>query len=153
MSPSIWQLLLVVIVVFVIFGAGKLPKVMGDLGKGVRNLKDGLKGDDEETKELASEKIEEKKGEKKVTFVGWKGWFSNLAPCRLAHLAAPGVNTYSPLRVNAYGTLSGKRRHLHFFDVVLTWYWACRHIHGNSSCCWDFGADEGCSSSAVWRCA
>ncbi|MDA0782656.1 MAG: twin-arginine translocase TatA/TatE family subunit [Rickettsiales bacterium] len=65
MSPSIWQLLLVVIVVFVIFGAGKLPKVMGDLGKGVRNLKDGLKGDDEETKELASEKIEEKKGEKK----------------------------------------------------------------------------------------
>ena len=43
MSPSIWQLLLVVLVVFVIFGAGKLPKVMGDLGKGVKNLKDGLK--------------------------------------------------------------------------------------------------------------
>lgn len=51
MSPSIWQLLLVVVVIFVIFGAGKLPKVMGDLGKGVKNLRDGLKGEDEKKKE------------------------------------------------------------------------------------------------------
>lgn len=65
MSPSIWQLLLVVLVIFVIFGAGKLPKVMGDLGKGVKNLKDGLKGEEEETKELASQKIEEKKDKNK----------------------------------------------------------------------------------------
>ena len=50
MSPSIWQLLLVVLVVFVIFGAGKLPKVMGDLGKGIKNLKDGLKDGEKEDK-------------------------------------------------------------------------------------------------------
>jgi sec-independent protein translocase protein TatA len=48
MSPSIFQLLLVVLVIFVLFGAGKLPKVMGDLGKGIRNLKDGLKEDSKE---------------------------------------------------------------------------------------------------------
>ena len=67
MSPSIWQLLLVVIVIFVIFGAGKLPRVMGDLGKGVKNLKDGLKGEGEEDspKELKSEKAEEKREEDK----------------------------------------------------------------------------------------
>lgn len=35
------------LIVFVIFGAGKLPKVMGDLGKGVKNLRDGLKGEEE----------------------------------------------------------------------------------------------------------
>ena len=48
MGMSALHLLLVLIVVFVIFGAGKLPKVMGDVGKGVRNLREGLKGEDEQ---------------------------------------------------------------------------------------------------------
>jgi sec-independent protein translocase protein TatA len=47
MGPSIWHLLLVVVVVFILFGAGKLPTVMGDLGKGVKNLREGLKGEEE----------------------------------------------------------------------------------------------------------
>jgi sec-independent protein translocase protein TatA len=47
MGLSFWHLLLILIVVFVIFGAGKLPKVMGDIGKGVRAMRDGLKGDDQ----------------------------------------------------------------------------------------------------------
>lgn len=47
MSVGFWQIILIVLVVFVIFGAGKLPNVMGDLGKGLRNFKDGLKGDDD----------------------------------------------------------------------------------------------------------
>jgi sec-independent protein translocase protein TatA len=58
MGMSISHLLLIVIVVFIIFGAGKLPKVMGDLGKGIRNLKDGLNGDDEADEKA---KIEEQK--------------------------------------------------------------------------------------------
>lgn len=45
-APGIFKLLLVVIVVFTVFGAGKLPDVMGDLGKGIKNLKDGLKGEE-----------------------------------------------------------------------------------------------------------
>lgn len=49
-SLSHW--LIVLVVVFIIFGAGKLPKVMGDIGKGVRSLKEGLKGEDEATKKL-----------------------------------------------------------------------------------------------------
>lgn len=40
------ELLLILLIVFVIFGAGKLPKVMNDIGKGVRGMKDGLRGDD-----------------------------------------------------------------------------------------------------------
>jgi sec-independent protein translocase protein TatA len=48
MGMSALHLMLVLIVVFVIFGAGKLPKVMGDVGKGVRNLREGLKGEDEQ---------------------------------------------------------------------------------------------------------
>jgi sec-independent protein translocase protein TatA len=44
---SFWHLLLILIVVFTLFGAGKLPKVMGDVGKGIRSLREGLKGEDE----------------------------------------------------------------------------------------------------------
>jgi sec-independent protein translocase protein TatA len=47
MGLSFWHLLLILIVVFIIFGAGRLPKVMGDVGKGIRNLREGLKGEDE----------------------------------------------------------------------------------------------------------
>jgi sec-independent protein translocase protein TatA len=47
MGFSFSHLLLLLLIIFVIFGAGKLPKVMGDIGKGVRNLREGLKGEDE----------------------------------------------------------------------------------------------------------
>lgn len=46
MGLSIWHILVVLIVVLVVFGAGKLPNVMGDLGKGIRNFKAGMGGDD-----------------------------------------------------------------------------------------------------------
>lgn len=52
MSIGIWQLVLILIIVFVIFGAGKLPKVMGDVGKGIRQLKSGLKAEDSEPGQL-----------------------------------------------------------------------------------------------------
>ncbi len=47
MSIGIWQLILILAIVFILFGAGKLPRVMGDLGKGIRSMKEGLKGEDE----------------------------------------------------------------------------------------------------------
>jgi sec-independent protein translocase protein TatA len=49
MSIGFWQLVLILLIVLLVFGAGKLPKVMGDLGKGVRSLREGLKeGEDKE---------------------------------------------------------------------------------------------------------
>ncbi len=46
------EILIILIVVLVVFGAGKLPRVMGDLGKGLRSFKDGLKGEgDDEGKD------------------------------------------------------------------------------------------------------
>jgi sec-independent protein translocase protein TatA len=47
MSIGIWQVVLILLIVLILFGAGKLPKVMGDLAKGVRNFKKGLSEDDE----------------------------------------------------------------------------------------------------------
>ncbi len=43
MSLGMGELLLVLVIVFVLFGAGKLPQVMGDIGKGIKSLKKGLK--------------------------------------------------------------------------------------------------------------
>ncbi|WP_114391577.1 twin-arginine translocase TatA/TatE family subunit [Oleisolibacter albus] len=48
MSIGIWQILIILLIVLILFGAGKLPKVMGDVAKGVKNFKQGLKDDDEE---------------------------------------------------------------------------------------------------------
>ncbi len=43
MSFGLWEMLLVLLAVVIMFGAGKLPQVMGDVARGVRNFRDGLK--------------------------------------------------------------------------------------------------------------
>lgn len=43
MGLSIWHVLIVLVIVLVLFGAGKLPRVMGDLAKGIKSFKEGLK--------------------------------------------------------------------------------------------------------------
>lgn len=49
MGISFWQILIVLLLVVVLFGVGKgkIPQIMGDLGKGLRSFKDGIKGEDE----------------------------------------------------------------------------------------------------------
>ncbi|MFL5337373.1 MAG: twin-arginine translocase TatA/TatE family subunit [Geminicoccaceae bacterium] len=46
MSVGIWQVVLILAIVLIIFGAGKLPQVMGDVAKGVKSFKSGLKDDE-----------------------------------------------------------------------------------------------------------
>ncbi|HSK41498.1 MAG TPA: twin-arginine translocase TatA/TatE family subunit [Arenibaculum sp.] len=46
MSIGIWQVVLILLAVLILFGAGKLPTVMGDVAKGIRNFKAGLHDDD-----------------------------------------------------------------------------------------------------------
>lgn len=42
-SFSIWHLLIVLVVVVVIFGAGRLPSAMNDLAKGIKAFRSGMK--------------------------------------------------------------------------------------------------------------
>ena len=44
---GIWQIVLVLAIVLILFGAGKLPKVMGDLAKGVKTFRSGLKDEED----------------------------------------------------------------------------------------------------------
>lgn len=53
MGLSFWHLVVVLVVVLVVFGAGRLPNVMGDLGKGIRSFKEGLNADTkDDTKQI-----------------------------------------------------------------------------------------------------
>ncbi len=54
MSIGIWQVILVLCIVMILFGAGKLPKVMGDFAKGIKAFKKGLHEDDEDNSKLVS---------------------------------------------------------------------------------------------------
>ena len=40
-----WEIILILVIVLIIFGAGKLPKVAGELAKGIKSFKEGLKED------------------------------------------------------------------------------------------------------------
>jgi len=51
MSIGVWQVVLILAIVLIIFGAGKLPRVMGDVAKGVKSFKKGLNEDDDAEKD------------------------------------------------------------------------------------------------------
>ena len=44
---SIPHLLIVVVIILVLFGTGRLPRLMEDLGKGINSFKKGLHGEDD----------------------------------------------------------------------------------------------------------
>jgi sec-independent protein translocase protein TatA len=45
-GPWEWGVVLVIVLIF--FGVGKLPKVLGQMGKGVKAFKDGMNHSDDE---------------------------------------------------------------------------------------------------------
>jgi sec-independent protein translocase protein TatA len=52
------ELIIILVLVLIIFGAGKLPSVGGALGKGLRNFKDGVKEGNEDKPEKDNDKID-----------------------------------------------------------------------------------------------
>jgi len=53
-SFSIWHWLIVLAVVLLLFGRGKIPELMGDVAKGIKNFKKGMS--DEDTATAAQER-------------------------------------------------------------------------------------------------
>jgi sec-independent protein translocase protein TatA len=47
MAPTWFKLVLVIAVIVVLFGRGRISDMMGDLAKGIKSFKSGLKDDDE----------------------------------------------------------------------------------------------------------
>ncbi|WP_027135879.1 twin-arginine translocase TatA/TatE family subunit [Geminicoccus roseus] len=50
-SFSAWHWIVVLVIVLIVFGAGRLPKVMGDLASGIKTFKKGMADDPAVTKD------------------------------------------------------------------------------------------------------
>ena len=65
---SIWHWIIVLIVVLILFGGkGKLSGIMGDFGKGLKNFKDQMKSkeDEDDTETIANKSSNKNKSAKK----------------------------------------------------------------------------------------
>jgi sec-independent protein translocase protein TatA len=54
-SFSIWHWLIVLAVVLLLFGRGKIPELMGDVAKGIKNFKKGMSDEDAAAAEAAAD--------------------------------------------------------------------------------------------------
>jgi len=56
-----WEWIIILVIVLLIFGVGRIGKIAGELGGGIRAFREGLKGEDEsEDAEETSDEPEEK---------------------------------------------------------------------------------------------
>ena len=67
MGISIWQIVLVLVIILILFGAGKIPRVMGDIAKGIKSFKAGMKeGEADEIDDTSASEEKRKNQERKV---------------------------------------------------------------------------------------
>ena len=58
MSIGPWQIIIIVLLVVLLFGRGKISELMGDVAKGIKSFKKGLADDAEEVASDAAKTIE-----------------------------------------------------------------------------------------------
>ncbi len=58
MGLGMQELIIILVIILIIFGAGKLPEIGAGLGKGITNFKKAIKEPKPEDKEDEPEKIE-----------------------------------------------------------------------------------------------
>jgi sec-independent protein translocase protein TatA len=64
MSIGIWQIAIVVVLVVLLFGRGKISSLMGDVAKGIKSFKKGMSSDvteDSESKNITNDNSDSKK--------------------------------------------------------------------------------------------
>jgi|TARA_B100001245_G_scaffold186850_1_gene145029 sec-independent protein translocase protein TatA len=54
MSIGFWQIAIVVVLVVLLFGRGKISSLMGDVAKGIKSFKNGMKDSSEDQSESIS---------------------------------------------------------------------------------------------------
>ena len=47
-----WEIALILVIILIVFGVGKLPQVGGALGKGIRTFRKAQRGEDDEEEEV-----------------------------------------------------------------------------------------------------
>ena len=64
MSIGFWQIAIVVVLVVLLFGRGKISSLMGDVAKGIKSFKKGMSSDvteDSESKNITGDNTDSKK--------------------------------------------------------------------------------------------
>ena len=64
MSIGFWQIAIVVVLLVLLFGRGKISSLMGDVAKGIKSFKKGMSSDvteDLESKNITSDNSDSKK--------------------------------------------------------------------------------------------
>jgi len=64
MSIGFWQIAIVVVLVVLLFGRGKISSLMGDVAKGIKSFKNGMSSDvteDSESKNITNDNSDSKK--------------------------------------------------------------------------------------------
>jgi sec-independent protein translocase protein TatA len=59
------ELIIILVIILVIFGAGKLPEIGKGLGKGIKNFKSSVNGSDESVSPGRRSEIEDREQEEK----------------------------------------------------------------------------------------
>lgn len=62
-TPGPFELIVILFIVLLVFGVGKLPEIGGAMGKGIRAFKRGQAGEDEDEGEKEKAKEESKESE------------------------------------------------------------------------------------------
>jgi sec-independent protein translocase protein TatA len=63
-SFGAWEIALILVIILIIFGVGKLPQVGGAVGKAMRSFKKAQTGEDEKEEKAEAKKPESDKTEK-----------------------------------------------------------------------------------------
>lgn len=59
MKPGLLEILIILLIVILLFGPGRIGKIAGELGNGIRNFRDGLKSREDEKSGEKSDKNNE----------------------------------------------------------------------------------------------
>lgn len=54
-----WEWIIILVIVILIFGVGRISKIAGEMGKGIRAFKEGLSGEGEDGEEDVEEKSDQ----------------------------------------------------------------------------------------------
>ncbi|MBZ9858437.1 twin-arginine translocase TatA/TatE family subunit [Mesorhizobium sp. CA12] len=58
-SFSIWHWMIVLVIVLLVFGRGKIPELMGDMAKGIKSFKKGMADDEADDKRTVEHRADE----------------------------------------------------------------------------------------------
>jgi sec-independent protein translocase protein TatA len=65
MMPGPWELIIILLIVVMLFGAKRIPEIMGGIGKGIKTFKSSMETEDPPAPQAATPQPHETKDEAK----------------------------------------------------------------------------------------